>query len=210
MNELTPRDRIEDAVRLRDHFGEPVQIAVELMKPRLDELHKRYIRNSPFICIAAAGSDGQPALSPRGDAPGFVKIIDDNTLVIPDRPGNNKLMTYEKLVQNPKVALLFFVPGVKETLRIEGEAKLVLDEEIRALGKVGSKLPPAAMVITVQRVFVHCGKALIRSDLWNPAKHAAPGAVPTLAEMGRDQSITPITLEEAQRQVDFLYKETLY
>jgi len=210
MGELIPQDRIDDVAGLREHYGDPVEIAVELMKPRLDELHKRYIRNSPFICIAAAGRDGQPALSPRGDAPGFVKIIDDNTLVIPDRPGNNKLMTYEKLVQNPKVALLFFVPGVNETLRIEGEARLVLDDEIRALGKVGAKLPPAAMIINVQRVFVHCGKALIRSDLWNPAKHAAPGAVPTLAEMGRDQSITPITLEEAQRQVEFLYKETLY
>ncbi len=210
MSVLTPRNRIEDTARLREHFGAPVQIAVELMKPRLDEQHKRFIRNSPFICIAAASREGQPALSPRGDAPGFVRIIDDNTLVIPDRPGNNKLMTYEKLVQNPKVALLFFVPGVNETLRVEGEAKLVLDADILALGKVGAKLPPAAMVITVQRVFVHCGKALIRSDLWNPAKHAVPGAVPTLAEMGRDQSITPITLEEAQRQVDFLYKETLY
>jgi hypothetical protein len=99
---------------------------------------------------------------------------------------------------------------VNETLRLEGEAKLVLDAEIRALGKVGSKLPPAAMVITVQRVFVHCGKALIRSDLWNPARHAAPGTVPTLAEIGRDHSVTPITLEDAQREVDILYKETLY
>ena len=210
MSGLTPQVRVEDAARLRELFGEPHKIVLEVIKPRLDEQHKRYIRNSPFICIASAGADGQPAVSPRGDAPGFVRIIDDNTLVIPDRPGNNKILTYQNLVQNPQVALIFFVPGVNETLRLEGQAKLVLDPEILAFGKIGAKLPPAALVVTVKRVYVHCGKSLIRSDLWNPAKRAAPGAVPTLAEITRDHGHTPVSLEDAQRQVDVLYRDTLY
>ena len=161
-------DSINDPQELRDHFGEPLHIAVAVEKPQLDKHHRRFIEHSPFICIASAGGDGQPAVSPKGDTPGFVKVIDDKTLLIPDRPGNNKVEGFGNMVENPKVSLIFFIPGITETLRIHGEAEIVLDKELLKFGKAGAKLPKTATLIKVTKAYMHCGKALIRSKLWDP------------------------------------------
>ena len=109
---------ITEPQELREHFGEPLHIAVAVEKTQLDEHHRRFIEHSPFICLASAGDDGQPAVSPKGDAPGFVRILDDKTLLIPDRPGNNKVEGFGNIVENPKVSLIFFIPGIIETLRL--------------------------------------------------------------------------------------------
>ena len=203
-------DSINDPQELRDHFGEPLHIAVAVEKPQLDKHHRRFIEHSPFICIASAGSDGQPAVSPKGDTPGFVKVIDDKTLLIPDRPGNNKVEGFGNMVENPKVSLIFFIPGITETLRIHGEAEIVLDKELLKFGKAGAKLPKTATLIKVTKAYMHCGKALIRSKLWDPDRHIAKGVIPPFGLVVKEQANVPMSQEEVQGVVDQEYQDNLY
>lgn len=203
-------DTITDRQELRDHFGEPLHIAVAVEKPQLDEHHRRFIEHSPFVCFASAGGDGQPAVSPKGDAPGFVKVLDEKTLLIPDRPGNNKVEGFANIVENPKVSLIFFIPGIMETLRVHGEAEIVLDADLLKLGKVGSRPPTTATVINITKAYMHCGKALIRSKLWDPDRHIAKGVIPPFGQVIKDQSGVPKTQEEVQVIVDQEYQDNLY
>ncbi len=203
-------DSITDSQELRDHFGEPLHIAVAVEKPQLDEHHRRFIEHSPFICLASTGSDGQPAVSPKGDAPGFVKVIDEKTLLIPDRPGNNKVEGFGNIVENPKVSLIFFIPGITETLRVHGEAEIVLDKELLKFGKTGAKLPKTATLIKVTKAYMHCGKALIRSKLWDPERHIAKGVIPPFGLVVKEQAGVPMSQEEVQGVVDQEYQDNLY
>ena len=206
---MTP-DTITAPQSLREHFGEPLHIAVAVEKPQLDTHHRRFIEHSPFICMASAGADGQPAVSPKGDTPGFVKVLDDVTLLIPDRPGNNKVEGFHNMLENPKVSLIFFIPGIMETLRIHGEAEIVLDTDLLELGKTGSKLPATATLVKVSKAYMHCGKALIRSKLWDPGQHIAEGVIPPFGQVIKDQANAPMTLEQVQGKVDQEYQENLY
>lgn len=202
---------IEDADTLRAHYGPPLEVAVALNKTRLDKHHKAFIALSPFVCISASDATGQPTISPKGDAPGFVQVLDDNTLVIPDRPGNKQIITLSAIVENPKVGLIFLVPGRKETLRIEGHAKIALDDDVLAAGKVQGKLPPAALVITVTRAHIHCGKSVVRSNLWDPAIQIDKDAIPSYGQIIKDQAGDPeLTAEAADALVEHVYKEELY
>ena len=203
-------DSITDPQDLRDHFGEPLHIAVAVEKPQLDKHHRRFIEHSPFICVASAGSDGQPAVSPKGDTPGFVKVLDDKTLLIPDRPGNNKVEGFGNMVENSKVSVIFFIPGITETLRVHGEAEIVLDKELLKFGKAGAKLPKTATLIKVTKAYMHCGKALIRSKLWDPDRHIAKGVIPPFGQIIKDQSGVPKTQEEVQDIVEQEYRDNLY
>jgi len=210
VNDLSLSDAISDGGDLRAHFGEPLDIAVACMKSSLDEYHRLFIENSPFMCLATASSDGQPNVSPKGDAPGFVKILDENTLVLPDRPGNNKVESFENMVENPKVALVFFVPGVRESLRVHGEARVVRDTNVLELGKVGRNLPPAATVIKVTSAYFHCGKALIRSKLWDQRSQSGKDKIPSFGEILKAQVNAPMSVEETQAVLDDAYEKHLY
>jgi PPOX class probable FMN-dependent enzyme len=203
-NEITDQDSLEE------HFGEPMHIALAVEKPRLDDFHKRFIAYSPFMCLASAGADGQPSVSPKGDAPGFVKVVDDVTLVLPDRPGNNKVETFHNLIENPKVSLVFFVPGRTESLRIHGEARLVRDEELLVEVQARNKLPRAALVINVTRAYFHCGKALIRSKLWDPSQHPDKDVLPPFGHMVREQANAPMSNDEVQEHIEAEYLNNLY
>ena len=203
-------DPITDPQKLRDHFGEPLHIAVAVEKPQLDKHHRRFIEHSPFICIASAGRDGQPAVSPKGDTPGFVKVLDDKTLLIPDRPGNNKVEGFGNMVENSKVSLIFFIPGITETLRVHGEAEIVLDKELLNFGKAGAKLPKTATLIKVTKAYMHCGKALIRSKLWDPDRHIAKGVIPPFGLVVKEQANVPMSQEEVQGVVEQEYQDNLY
>ena len=202
--------RIASQTELRERYGDPLQIAVAIEEPYLDEHHKNFIANSPFVCLASSGEDGQPTISPKGDTPGFVSVIDDHTLVIPDRPGNNKVMSFQNILANPRIALIFFVTGVRETLRIEGEADLVLDEQVLELGRAGDRLPRAAVRVTVTKAYMHCGKALIRSKLRAEDSKAAAGAIPSFGEIVKDQANAPMSVEEVQSLIDHDYQADLY
>ena len=203
-------DTITEPQELREHFGEPLHIAVAVEKPQLDKHHRHFIEHSPFICLASTGAAGQPAVSPKGDAPGFVKVLDEKTLLIPDRPGNNKVEGFGNIVENPKVSLIFFIPGVMETVRVHGEAEIVLDTDLLKLGKVGSKLPATATLIKVTKAYMHCGKALIRSKLWDPDQHIAKGVIAPFGQVIKDQSGVPKSREEVQGIVDQEYQDNLY
>ncbi len=201
---------LDDADALRAHYGEPVPLAVAVVKPRLDAHHRHYIEHCPFLCLAAAGPDGQPSVSPRGDAPGFVRVLDDRTLLIPDRPGNNKVETWHHVVANPKVALVLFVPGVAETLRLHGIARLSRDPAHLAAAGAQGRPPPAVLVVEVTQVYFHCGKAIIRSRLWAPESQVAPGTLPAFAQVLKEQAGVPEPVAHVQDVLDDVYANKLY
>lgn len=174
---------ITSEAALRAITGEPVHELIWVKSaPVITEPLRRYIGLSPFVCLATHATDGSSDVSPRGDAPGFVKILDEKTLVIPERPGNKRLDSVINIINQPKLALLFMIPGVKETVRVNGSGVISTDPELLAQFPVNGKLPQLAIVITVEEVLGHCSKAFRRSKLWQSDYVPASG-VPTLTEM---------------------------
>jgi PPOX class probable FMN-dependent enzyme len=147
--------------------------------PRLDEHCRAFIAASPFLILATCGSSGADG-SPRGDRPGFVEVADDETLLLPDRRGNNRIDSLRNIVENPAVGLIFLVPGVHETFRVNGRAQISTDPVLLARFAVDGKAPKTVLVITVQEAFVQCARALVRSDLWNPARHVRRADLPSI------------------------------
>ncbi|MEJ0067875.1 MAG: MSMEG_1061 family FMN-dependent PPOX-type flavoprotein [Pseudomonadota bacterium] len=171
----------EGKVELRALYGEPSGLAVVKQIDHIDPHCRHFIGLSPFLCLGSADSEGRQDVSPRGDMPGFVQVLDDHTLAIPDRPGNNRLDSLSNLQINPNVALIFLVPGVDETLRVNGLASLSTDPALLASMAVNGKAPKAAIKVAVREVYFHCGKALKRSKLWGPRE---PGAAHRAAVAG--------------------------
>ena len=146
---------------------------------RLDEHCRAFIAASPFLILATCGSSGADG-SPRGDRPGFVEVADDTTLLLPDRRGNNRIDSLRNIVENPAVGLIFLVPGVHETFRVNGRARISTDPALLARFAVDGKAPKTVLVITVQEAFIQCARALVRSDLWNPARHVRRDELPSI------------------------------
>jgi PPOX class probable FMN-dependent enzyme len=188
---------------LRAIYGTPSpnSLAVRCVLPCLDEHHRAFIALSPFVVIASADAQGVPDVSPRGDLPGFVAVPDDHTLLLPDRPGNKKLLTLSNILENPKVALIFLVPGREDSLRVNGRAQITTDPTLLAPLAVQGKDPRSALIVTVEQAWLHCGKALIRSRLWEAEAHVAPDALPTLGKMLADQ-IAGLDAAEADARLE--------
>ncbi|HTG32000.1 MAG TPA: pyridoxamine 5'-phosphate oxidase family protein [Thermoanaerobaculia bacterium] len=146
---------------------------------RLDGHCQAFIAASPFLILATCGSSGADG-SPRGDRPGFVEVQDDTTLLLPDRRGNNRIDSLRNIVENPAVGLIFLVPGVHETFRVNGRARISVDPALLARFAVDGKTPKTVLVITVQEAFIQCARALVRSDLWNPARHVRRDELPSI------------------------------
>jgi len=150
----------------------------------IDEHCRAFIAASPLAIVGTQGANGGAAdTSPRGDKPGFVRVADEHTLLVPDRRGNNRLDTLRNLMANPRIGLLFLIPGIHEALRVNGEAAVTRDPAMLASFAVDGKAPVTVTVVRVKEVYVHCSRALVRADLWNPAKHADRGKVPTMGAM---------------------------
>ena len=180
--------------------------------PQLDVHAKRLISLSPFVVIASYGADGRADTSPRGGDAGFVKIMDANTLLIADSPGNNRLDSLENIIATGQVGLLFMVPGMDETLRVNGTAVLSTMEAERKLCEDSRRVPPLVIRVTVQACYLHCAKALMRSDLWNASKHIDRSQLPSMGEMMHDQlagKISPDTAVETQVQMLARYRQSL-
>ena len=180
--------------------------------PQLDVHAKRFIDLSPFVVISSYGADGRADTSPRGGEAGFVKVVDDGTLLITDSPGNNRLDTLENIVATKQIGLLFMVPGVDETLRVNGTAVLSTDESERKLCEDSRRVPKLVIRISVHASYLHCAKALMRSDLWNADKHIDRSQLPSMGEMMHDQlagKVNPDTPVETQAQMLMRYQETL-
>ena len=172
---------------LRDIFGRPGDLAKRKDIGHLDKHCRRFIELSPFLCIGTADKNGKADVSPRGDPPGFVQVLDDKTLIIPDRPGNNRLDTMSNILENPAVGLLFFIPGFDDTLRINGKATITADPAILERATVDRKQPKVAIRVAVEEAFFHCAKAFRRSRLWQPDAQVDRAIVPSLARIIMEQ-----------------------
>jgi len=166
--ELKPEYLINDEAQLRALFPPTHDIAVKKSQEQLDRYTIEFIKRSPFICMGTQSADGSADVSPRGDPSGFVKVLDNKTLLIPDRPGNNRLDTQSNILTNPAVGILFMVPGFEDTVRVNGTARISTDPELLELMKVNNRLPLVAIVVTINEVFMHCAKAFRRAKLWDP------------------------------------------
>ena len=152
--------------------------------PRLIEPYRALNQASPFVVLASAGPDGLDC-SPRGDAPGFVHILDDQTLLLPDRPGNNRIDSLRNIVLNPQVALLFLIPGVGESLRVNGRAEISLDSELLELGRAQGKLPRSVLRIHIETCYFQCSKAAARSGLWDASRQVERASLPSAGDIFR-------------------------
>jgi len=197
---------------LQAAHGEPLVYGLRMHLDYLHEHHLSFIAMSPFCVLTSVDRNGYPTASPKGDPPGFVKAIDRHTLLLPDRPGNNQLQTLHNVMDAPKVGLIFFVPGIDESLRIHGSARLTTEPERLALLEVKGRLPKTALLVTVERAYIHCGKALKRSKLWDPATRVPRDCYPSIACIMVDQTgpVPGKSLAELDELAETLYRTALY
>jgi PPOX class probable FMN-dependent enzyme len=180
-------ESLKSEAALRSVYREPSDGAVKKVLTSIDPHSRRFIELSPFLCIGTSRPAGLADVSPRGGEPGFVHVLDDTHLAMPDRPGNNRLDTLTNITHMPSVGLLFFLPGFEEMLRVNGVAETVTTPELMQRFVVEGKPPRSVMTIEVREVYLHCTKALRRSELWNPEKHVPRDALPSFGQMVRDQ-----------------------
>jgi PPOX class probable FMN-dependent enzyme len=199
---------------LRDKFGEIHPLALAKTRPALDRHSRQFIAMSPFVVISTADANGKADLSPRGDPPGFVHVVDDTTILIPDRPGNNRLDTMANILANPQVGCLFFIPGFEDTLRLNGRARITDEEALLAHCTVNGKAPKVGILIKVEEVFMHCAKALKRSKLWGPDYRQDRSQMPSIARIILEQSceagVTEQDAQAADESVEGDYRTGLY
>jgi PPOX class probable FMN-dependent enzyme len=163
-------------------YGAPGEASIVKEIDHVAPVYRRYIEASPFVLLATAGPEGLDC-SPRGDLPGFVRVRDDKTLMMPDRRGNNRVDSLRNIVRDPRVALLFLVPGIGNTLRVNGRAHVTVDPALLNGFEMDGKAPRSLVVVRVDTVFFQCARALLRSDLWNPERHLAAADVPSAGEI---------------------------
>lgn len=195
---------------LREHYREASGNAARKELKALDHHAKSFIGRSPFVLIGSQDGAGNADVTPKGDRPGFVAVLDDNTLAIPDRPGNNRLDTWENIVANPAIGLLFLIPGMNETLRINGTARVTADEGLRARFAIDGKLPVTVLMVTVKANYMHCAKAFMRSELWKPESWPDRSKLPTLGEILRDQLALAETAADLDAGLDKAYEKTMW
>ena len=179
--------QIEIASQLTAFYGEPTMLAMRKDLNYIDVHARAFIARSPFLVLSTADADGWPDASPRGDAPGFVSVEDPHTLLVPDRPGNNRVDSFSNLMVNPKVGMLFLIPEQLYSLRVNGTARLLTDNVLRERFSVNGKPARAVLKVTPTQVFFHCGKSLIRSRIWEPAHWPDRVGLPTLGVALADQ-----------------------
>jgi PPOX class probable FMN-dependent enzyme len=204
------KDIITDPAQFRELIGEPPPPCVAKTITRLDGHCKAFIAKSPFVLIASSNARGEMDISPKGDAPGFVRVLDDQTLAIPDRPGNRRADTFTNVLQNSKVGLIFLIPGKTETLRISGTAAIVRDVELRESMAARGKVPDFALGVEVEEAFFHCSKCIIRSSLWTPQAWPALDGLPNLARTMIDAAALPMPVEALEEIIKQDEVERLY
>jgi hypothetical protein len=205
---------IRSEADLRAAFPETHDLAVRKCLDRLDTHARDFVARSPFLCIGTQSAAGLADVSPRGDPPGFVRVLDDRTLLIPDRPGNNRLDTLSNILANPAVGLLFLVPGFDDTLRVNGTASITRDPDLLAMLAVQDRLPRVAILVAVREVFLHCAKAFRRSGLWDPAQRQDRRSMPSLVHMILDQTTGAPEDPDRMRALDAAleedYRQSMY
>ncbi|WP_342358478.1 MSMEG_1061 family FMN-dependent PPOX-type flavoprotein [Terrarubrum flagellatum] len=201
-------DGVTTVTELREHYAQPGENTPKKILAVLDAHAKRFISLSPFLTIATYGADGADC-SPRGDEPGFVQVVDDVTLRLPDRRGNNLLDTMQNVLAKPEVGLLFFVPGINETLRVNGAATIVTDKALLEPLAIKKLIPASALEVKIRQVYFHCGRSLLRADLWNSEKKLSREDFPRLGTILADQ-IPGVDGEKANANLEVAYTTNLY
>jgi PPOX class probable FMN-dependent enzyme len=201
---------IESREELRAVYREPGDVPVRKEMRRLDAHARNFLLKSPFVLIGSQDRDGAADVTPKGDRPGFAQPLDDFTLLIPDRPGNNRLDTWENVIVNPAVGLLFVIPGMDETLRVNGEGRLTVDDDLRRRLAVDGKPAVSVLVVKIHAVYMHCAKAFMRSKLWRPDTWPRRSEFPTLGEIIRDQLALPQDAAELDGGLAAAYSKTMW
>ena len=207
--DIDPTQIIRDTDELAALYGPALERSVRKQLDHLDDYCRAFIAASPLLIIGTQNGDLADT-SPRGDVPGFVKVADDHTLLIPDRRGNNRLDSIRNLVRNPAVGLLFLVPGVHETFRVNGDAVLSRDPSLTGQFVTQGNAPRTVIVVTVKEAYIHCSRALVRADLWNPAKFAVPGAVPSMGTMLAKHTCGFVDAQAFDEEAKVRVPQTLY
>jgi hypothetical protein len=181
---LTPKI-ISTEAQLRELIGEPAELTCAKISDRLNPMTRLYIERSPFVCLATSDAAGHCDLSPRGDPAGFVRILDERTLLLPERPGNRLADTLRNVLANPHIGLLFIVPGVTDTFRVNGRATVTVDAELLAPCEVEGKPPRLGILVDIEEAYTQCSKAFLRSHLWDPERFVDPASMPTGGQVHR-------------------------
>lgn len=201
---------ITDGAKVLEIVGEPIPIVHDKEMPQLDGYCRQFIEMSPFLCLGTVGADGHIDMSPRGDPPGFVQALNDHTLLIPDRQGNQRVDSMVNILENPQIGLIFFLPGVAETLRIRGRVSITDDARLLEPLALNGKTPKLGFLVAIDQVFFQCAKALIRSKLWDPATPIERSEFPPFAQITRDQRRPDAKVEDIQAILEDNYKNELY
>jgi uncharacterized protein len=202
---------VEEFKLFRTSVGTPSERSANKVITFIDEHVRNFISKSPFLTMATANSDGQCDVSPRGDLPGFVSVIDGQHLFIPERPGNKRMDSAQNIITNPNIGLIFLIPGLGETLRINGKAHICRDPELLEMSVVNGRVPLFGILVEVQECYVHCAKALIRSSLWNPDSWPVKENLPSAPQMLVDHTKLPnVTSEDMAKALQEGYINRLY
>ena len=213
MNDLNIREEflVKDEDHLRAICGHTTESIWAKATSVITEPMQQFIAMSPFCCLSSQNSEHQTDLSPRGDPAGFVTVANESTLLMPDRPGNRRYDTMRNVVQSPQVSLLFMIPGISITLRVNGTAQITHDPEILEPFVIRNKLPQLVLIINVEEAYGHCAKAILRSKLWEPDSHRSPKEVPSLADlMMHHRKISKETVERIDESIDRDLKDSMY
>jgi PPOX class probable FMN-dependent enzyme len=200
---------ITTEAELRELLGTPLPTVAGKDRPALDDVDRQWLAASPFCLVATSGADGSCDVSPKGDPPGFVVVLDDATIALPERAGNRRADGFRNILQNPHVGLVFLLPGRGDTLRINGRARLVRDPELLDRMVVKGHRPLLATVVEIEQVYYHCAKAFLRSSLWDPESWH-PGAVPSRAQIAVRQERAGERLADVEAYYGASYSTGLY
>jgi PPOX class probable FMN-dependent enzyme len=204
------RDVVTSEDELRAVVGEPQQRALEKVVRTIDDVARRFIGHAPFVFVASTGEGGMLDISPKGDPAGFVKVLDERTLVVPDRLGNRRLDTFRNVLRNPNVALIFIIPGITYTLRVSGRAIIVRDLELREAMAVNGKAPAHLLIVEVDHLLSHCPKCMIRSGLWQHEGWPDTSNLPSFAETLIAHAKLATTVEETEELISAGNRDRLY
>lgn len=185
---------------LRSTLGSPTELVLSKIADRLNDLTRQLVERSPFVCVATANPAGGLDVSPRGDPAGFVRILDPRTLLLPDRPGNRIADTLTNVLADDRIALLFLIPGVNDTFRVNGRARIVDDPDLLAPSAVEGKAPRLGILVSIEEAYTQCPKALLRSDLWNPERYVDRSELPSSGELLRSVTDPAFDAEEYDRE----------
>ena len=198
--------------QLREVLGEPTELVKKKIADRLNPLTRQFVERSPFAVVATGRPDGGLDVSPRGDPAGFVRILDERTLLLPDRPGNKLADTLTNLLEDDRIALLFLIPGINDTFRVNGRARIVDEPELLAASEVEGKVPQLGILVEIEEAYTQCPKALLRSELWNPERHIERSELPRSGEILRAVADPELDVEEYEdgRGVRYRRREGFY